>query len=312
MRKKERFVFDHKTLTYIPFEESRKKMILRILFPFIIIPLGTIFVINFLAQDEDMSLTTRLLKKQQELYFEKIESLSNFSDSIDMQLRQMEIRDNKLYSTIAERTPLPSSIRDAGHGGSENNMNFFSVAESVYIKTESLLSRVRVQQKSFEEIHKLLKEKKSRWQHMPVIPPIATKDITRIGDGFGRRYHPILKYFRPHEGIDLICEKGKPIHAPANGIVIETRYSISFGNVIKIKHTNEIITLYAHLNKFNVKKGQIVQRGDVIGFAGSTGLSSGSHLHYEIHRNGIPVDPENFIHTSFTQEEYEQILSLNK
>ncbi len=311
MRKKERFVFDHKTLTYIPFSESRKKRLLRVLIPFIIIPLGTIFVINFLTPDDDFSLKARILKKQQELYFKKIESLSGFSDSIDMQLTQMEIRDNNLYSAIAGRTPLPSSMRDAGHGGSKNNVNYFSVAESVYNKTESLLSRVRVQEKSFEEILKLLKEKKSLWQHMPVIPPVATKDITRIGDGFGRRYHPILKYFRPHEGIDLICKKGKPIHAPANGIVIETRYSISFGNVIKIKHTNQIITLFAHLSKFNVKSGQIVKRGDVIGFSGSTGLSSGSHLHYEIHRNGIPVDPENFIHTSFTQKEYEQILSLN-
>lgn len=312
MKKEEKFVFDPKTLTYIPAEESRKKWLLQIIIPFVFIPILTIYIINYLIPNQETSLASRLLLKQKEKYFEKIASLSLVTDSLDEELSQMEKRDNVLYSTVAERNPLPFSIRGAGHGGSENNMNYYTAAESVYIKTESLLSRARVQQKSFEEIHDLLEKKNTLWEHMPVLPPIATKDLTRMGDGFGRRYHPILKYFRPHEGVDLICEKGVPIHAPAKGMVIEIRRSISFGNLIKIKHTNELVTLYAHLSKFNVKEGQIVKRGDIVGFAGSTGLSSGSHLHYEIHRNGIPVDPENFFHNAFTQEEYEKILSLNK
>lgn len=312
MKKEERFIFDDKTLTYKPVIESRKRRILKLMIPFILIPAITIYSINYLIPDKTSSIESRLLLLQQERYIEKLESLSNITDSLELDLQEMKRRDDHLYSTVVERDPLPTSVRDAGFGGSDIGMNYHAITKEVYKKTGSLLSRAQVQQNSFKEIYDLLKQKNNYWEHMPVIPPVATKDLERFGDGFGRRFHPILKYFRPHEGIDLICDRGKPIFSPAKGVVIETRYSLSFGNVVKIKHTNKITTLYAHLSKFKVNEGDIISRGDTIGLAGSTGLSSGSHLHYEIHRNGIPVNPKQYIHSSFTQEEYDQILSLNK
>ena len=312
MSKTENFIFDQKTLTYVPAEKSRTKWIFKLLIPFVIIPVITIYTINYQLPNPESSISARLLLKQKEQYFKKLNMLAATTDSLYAELQEMKDRDNTLYSTIVERSPLPNTMRGAGYGGSKADNNYNAFTQSIHKKTETILSQARVQKESFEQIMEKLHEKNSYWECMPVIPPIATKDLERKGDGFGRRFHPILKFFRPHEGIDLICDKGNSVYAPAKGIVIECRYSLSFGNVIKVKHTNNLITLYAHLSKFNVKEGQTINRGDVLGFAGSTGLSSGSHLHYEIHRNGIPVDPELFFHSSFTQDEYEQILSLNK
>lgn len=310
MSKTENFVFDQKTLTYIPVKKSRKKWIFKCLITFVIIPVVTIYIINYQVPNPEASISARLLVKQKDQYVKKLKNLALTTDSLYEELQAMKERDDKLYSTVVERLPLPSTIREAGYGGSEADVNYNAITQSIHEKTETILSEARVQKESFKQILKKLHEKNSYWECMPVIPPIATKDLKRKGDGFGRRFHPILKFFRPHEGIDLICHKGKPVYAPAKGIVIECRYSLSFGNVIKVKHTNKLVTLYAHLSKFNVKEGQTINRGDVLGFAGSTGLSSGTHLHYEIHRKGVPVDPELFFHSSFTQDEYEQILSL--
>lgn len=310
MKKKEQYIYNPETLTYEFVKASRKRKFITCILVFILIPGLTMYIVNYMVPGNHSSLVAHYLMQQQKQYYQKLHSLSHVTDSLNIELKVMEERDNKVYSAVAERDPLPVTMREAGYGGSKSNARFSTITHTIGRKTESLLSRARVQQKSFEEIYDLLIQKDIYWEHMPVIPPLATNDVTRKGDGFGRRFHPILKYFRPHEGLDLIADKGKPIHAPAKGKIIETRYSLSFGNVIKIQHNKELVTLFAHLNKFNVKEGDTVMRGDTIGFVGSTGLSSGSHLHYEIHRDHIPVNPELFFHTPFTQKEYEEVINV--
>ena len=124
------------------------------------------------------------------------------------------------------------------------------------------------------------------------------------------RMHPILNIIRPHEGMDFNAPTGTPIHATADGRVIEAEYSTTFGNVVKIDHGYGMITLYAHMNGFNTRQGKMVKRGQVIGFVGNTGLSTGSHVHYEVHINGKVVDPVYYFFNDVSPEQYDMIVDL--
>ncbi len=118
-------------------------------------------------------------------------------------------------------------------------------------------------------------------------------DFTRISSGFNpRRFHPVLKKYRAHRGIDYAAPTGTPIRAAGDGKISRRYYDRGWGNVIFIQHANNIVTVYGHMSKFGkYRKGQRVQQGAIIGYVGSTGLSTGPHLHYEFRINGVHVDP---------------------
>jgi len=113
----------------------------------------------------------------------------------------------------------------------------------------------------------------------------------RISSGYGYRYHPILKYRRLHTGVDIAAPTGTPIHAAGNGEVISAGWRGGYGNCVIIDHGGGKATLYGHMSRLNVRSGARVSQGDVIGFVGSTGLSTGPHCHYEVRINGTPVNP---------------------
>lgn len=117
----------------------------------------------------------------------------------------------------------------------------------------------------------------------------------RIGDTFGLRYHPILKVRRPHRGLDFRAGHGSPIYAADRGMVIFSGWFGSFGKVVILDHGGDITTLYAHASRLVVEKGQVVDRGQLVAYVGSTGLSTGPHLHFEVRRNGTPVNPMGFL-----------------
>jgi murein DD-endopeptidase MepM/ murein hydrolase activator NlpD len=140
--------------------------------------------------------------------------------------------------------------------------------------------------------------------------PIYNEDLKLIGAGFGMRMHPILNIYRMHEGIDFFASTGTAVFATADGVVTDARESETFGKVVEIDHGYGLTTLYAHLNGFKVRKGQLVKRGDVIGEVGNTGLSSGEHLHYEVHVNGKEVDPVNYFFKDLSPEEYRKVVAI--
>ena len=140
--------------------------------------------------------------------------------------------------------------------------------------------------------------------------PIANDDLLLTGSGFGMRLHPILKIYRMHEGMDFFAYIGTDVFATADGIVKDVRISETFGKVIEIDHGFGILTLYAHLNAFNVKEGQRVKRGNIIGQVGNTGMSSGQHLHYEVHIDGKEVDPVNYYFQDLSPAEYRKVVAI--
>jgi murein DD-endopeptidase MepM/ murein hydrolase activator NlpD len=148
---------------------------------------------------------------------------------------------------------------------------------------------------------------------LPAIQPISNKDLTRTASGFGWRIHPIYKIRKFHEGMDFTSPTGTDVYVTADGIVAEIERDPyrGYGNKIVVDHGFGYKTLYAHLEGFNVKLGQKVTRGDIIGYVGSTGLSTAPHLHYEVHKNGKPVNPINYYFNDLTAQEYDQIIDIS-
>lgn len=245
------------------------------------------------------------------------DNLDHRLDVYDRTLNAIEVLDDSIYRSLVGKHPLPWSIREAGVGGSEpgSELNIAGYPERV-IRTADRINRMdshlKVQENSYRDVMKQALKNSVKLSHLPAIMPISNDDLLMTGSGFGMRLHPILKIRRPHEGIDFFAYIGTDVYATADGFASDVRVSESFGKVIMINHGYGMETLYAHLSAFNVKKGQRVKRGQVIGKVGSTGLSSGQHLHYEVHINGTEVDPVNYFFNDLTAEEYKKIVAISQ
>lgn len=216
------------------------------------------------------------------------------------------------YRVILDSQPLDSSIREAGIGGSEK-INKAQLAEyplvlSEYRFFEKVKHRLQVELQSYDEIATMYEEKSRMWAARPAIQPVSNKTLTHLHATFGERFHPVLGYVRDHKGLDFTADVGTPVYATGDGVVKIAYFSATFGNVIFVDHNFGYETRYAHLAKFNVKKGQLVKRGDIIGFVGDTGLSKGPHLHYEVLYKGLQINPINFFQRDLSNKEYEKLV----
>lgn len=146
-----------------------------------------------------------------------------------------------------------------------------------------------------QEIGKLLESQSSLFSDIPSLWPIQG-GIGHISMDFGQNKHPFTGQWYIHKGVDLSTYRaGDPILATASGQVVTVEYDPGFGNYIIIKHKHGFFTRYAHLRSFRVQRGQLVQQGDIIGYIGNTGVSTGPHLHYEVHIGSDVVDPIKYL-----------------
>jgi murein DD-endopeptidase MepM/ murein hydrolase activator NlpD len=237
-------------------------------------------------------------------------------DNLDKVLDYLQQTDDNIYRTIFEAEPIPASLRAGGIGGVNRYADLEGFTNSdLIIETAKRLDKIRkkayVQSKSFDDLIVLAKEKEDMLRCIPAIQPISNRDLTRTASGWGLRIHPIYKIIRFHQGIDFTAPTGTEIYATGDGKVLEVKsMRRDYGNHIIIDHGYGYTTVYAHLDRFNVKKGQVVKRGDVIGFVGSTGLSTAPHLHYEVKLNNRNVDPANYFFNDLTPEEYERLIEI--
>lgn len=145
--------------------------------------------------------------------------------------------------------------------------------------------------------------KKIFLEHVPSVLPIDKSDFVLVS-GFGNRIHPFFKTLRKHNGIDLAARQGIPVYATGAGVVIDKPYDLEgFGNIVAIDHGFGYVSIYACLLKTEVRRGKKVNRGDVVGYVGRSGIASGPHLHYEIRKNDVPVDPINYFFMSLKPNE---------
>lgn len=175
----------------------------------------------------------------------------------------------------------------------------------------NLKMRVAYQEKSYDEINDMIKDKEKLLAAIPAIQPVSNKDLSRIASGFGYRIDPVYKVTKFHAGLDFTAPQGTPIYATADGVVKEANYNEGgYGNHVVINHGYGYETLYGHMYKIKARAGQRVKRGEVIGYVGSTGKSTGPHCHYEVRKSGQPVDPVYFFYNDLTPEQYDRILKL--
>ncbi len=242
--------------------------------------------------------------------------LNKKMDEIEQVLDHIEDRDNNLYRVYFNTSEIPEEQRRAGFGGVNRykQLEGYNNSELVINTTkrvEILSKQLAIQSKSLDEIVKLAKEKEQLLAAIPAIQPIKNENLKHMASGYGYRNDPFTKIRKFHSGMDFSAKTGTPVFSTGDGIIERADNSLSgYGNCIVIKHGFGYETLYAHLSKYKVKRGQKVKRGDIIGFVGSTGRSEAPHLHYEVHKNGQVVNPLNYYYGDISAAEFAAISKM--
>lgn len=237
-------------------------------------------------------------------------------DRLDNVAQDLQERDDNIYRVIFEAEPIPDDVRKVGIGGTDRYSKLKGFKNSALIintakRTDELSNKLYVQSKSFDDVFEMARNKEKMMACIPAIQPISDKYKRRISAFYGYRIHPIYKTKIFHEGIDFSAPTGTDIYAAGDGVVVQnTRSNYGYGNILKIDHGYGYMTVYAHLHKNLVRKGQKVKRGQIIGTVGSTGLSTGPHLHYEVRKNDRRVNPIYFFFNDLNVEDYDEIIKL--
>jgi cell division protein FtsB len=243
--------------------------------------------------------------------------LQNRVNFLNDNIKELEERDNSIYRGIFESAPLPDSIR---YGKTYTIAN---VENYAYMEPEKMLvtikegmniltNRISVQRRSYDTLEHMVSSKEQMLHCIPAIQPISNKSLRHLASGFGYRIDPIYKTVKMHTGLDFAAPAGTPIYATGNGRVSEANYDNSgYGNHVIIDHGYGYATLYGHMVRIKSRPGQQVNRGEVIGWVGSTGKSTGPHLHYEVIKTGHKIDPVHFFFNDLSASEYERMVKIS-
>ncbi len=313
------YYYNTETCNYEPVKVTRKDMFFQILgFLAIsgVIAAGLIYVYqaNFRSLKE-----TRLLEENQRLSLDW-QILDEELDAAYSVVKELEFKDDEIYRVILDTEPIPVSVREGGIGGTNRygdilreNIRQKDLILRTYQELDNLKKKLYIQSKSYDHISELLEEKERMWASRPAIQPISNEELVRIASGFNpARFNPVAKRVMPHKGIDFTASKGTPIYATGDGVINKVYRSASYGNVVFLNHGYGYQTRYAHMSKFNVKPGERVRRGQVIGYVGNTGRSVSDHLHYEILFKGQHINPINFFQRDLSNEEYEKLIEISE
>ena len=313
---KVKYHFNPKTLSYSKIENSvwirLKKTGIFLLTALLFGGVSLVFLGQFVESPKE-----KLLKRELDNLKINYELLDRKISQAEEVLYEIQERDDKLYRVYFEAEPIPNAIRKSGFGGVNRYKHLEGFDNSLLVISNSkrldvLSKQIYTQSKSLDEIVELAKNKNEMFLHIPAIQPVANKDLNRMASGFGYRLHPILKYRKFHAGMDFSAKTGTPIMATGDAVVKKVLRTGGYGKHVVLDHGFGYETLYGHMNKYIVKRGQKVKRGEVIGYVGSTGLSSGPHLHYEVHKNGKVMNPVNFYYNDLTPAEYAKLLKMSQ
>ena len=311
-----KYYYDTKTLSYkrikLSNTEKAKKYLL-----FISSSLLLSLIIIFMFFQFFDSPKEKRLKNEIENLTDQYNIIDNNIKEIEIVLDDIQKRDDNIYRTIFEADPIPNSIRKQGFGGVNRYKKLSGFSNSEIIinttkKIDQLTKQLYLQSKSFDEIINLAKNKTKMLSSIPAIQPVSNKDLSRMASGYGYRIHPIYKTRKLHTGMDFSAKNGTEIYATGDGVVSKVRKSRrGYGNHVKINHGFGYETLYAHMSKYIVKRGQKVKRGEIIGYVGNTGTSVAPHLHYEVHKDKKKINPVNFYYNDLNPDEYEKMLEIS-
>lgn len=246
----------------------------------------------------------------------QLQVLNSQVDQMQIVMKDFEQRDENLYRVLFGAEPIPLSVRMGANKriayyDSIARMTNSQLASDLTVKVDLLAKETYIQAKSYDELLELAKTQEVRMENLPAIQPVLNKDLKRTASGYGMRIDPVYHVRRFHAGMDFSAPIGTDVFATGNAKVVFTGWKQGYGNTVELDHGFGYTTVYAHLYKIIVRKGQNVKRGDVIALVGNTGKSTGPHLHYEVRYQDKPVDPRNFYFYDLTPEQYDQMIQLS-
>lgn len=315
---KVKYYYDSETLSYRKVERKRGRTIRKIsLFIGASLIMGALLTIAVFNFGLDTPKERRLERENAnlQLQYSLLESKMDIASKV---LENIQERDNEIYRVLLDANPIPNEVRTAGFGGVNRyqNLEGFDNSEMIISSTkriDQITKQLVIQSKSLDEIAKLTEDKEKLLAAIPAIQPVSNEDLTRMASGFGYRTDPFTKKRKKHWGMDFTAPRGTPVYATGDGKVTRADASAAgYGKHIRIEHGYGYQSLYAHLSKYNVKKGQKVKRGDLIGFVGSTGRSEAPHLHYEIFKDGNKINPIHFYYGKLSAAEFYELLEQSQ
>ncbi len=312
-----KYRFNPKTLNFerirLSTWQKTRRMVLLLLPGLAVGLLGIFLVYQFVDSPKEAE-----LRRENKQLLVQYELLNKQLGELETVLGDVRRRDDNIYRVIFEADPLPESMRRAGAGGINRYRDLAGYASTELVvdtrrRLDQLTRQLVVQSRSLDEVADLVLRKQEMLASIPAIQPIPNEDLTQTAGGFGWRIHPIHKILKFHAGMDFTCKQGTPIHATGDGKVVFAEYSTNgYGMHVIVDHGFDYESLYAHMSKLEVRVGQKVKRGDVLGLVGNTGLSAGPHLHYEVHKGGEALDPANYFFNDLSPAEYARMLEISR
>ena len=276
--------------------------------------IGVIFLYLFLIFFP--SPREKQLIREKEALSTQLENLNRQVDQMQIVMTDLQQRDDNLYRVLFGAEPIPLSIRQ----GTKRKIEYYEqlsrmtnkqLSADLALKVDILEKEIYVQAKSYDEVLDMAKNQEIRMENIPAIHPVLNKDLKRVASGYGMRIDPVYHVRKFHQGMDFTAPTGTEVFATGNAKVKFAGWKQGYGNTVILDHGYGYETLYAHLYKALVRKGQKVRRSDIIALVGNSGKSTGPHLHYEVRLNGRPVDPRNYYFYDLSPEEYDQMIQLS-
>lgn len=312
-----KYYYDTETCKYERIRTRKSDVILNglgILSLTLMMAIGLLFLYSsYFESPKELILRNEV--KELEFYYDKLNKDVEMLSTI---LNNVEHRDDNIYRVVLGAQPIEKSVRDAGVGGADRyadirkkGITHTDLVVGLHEKVDKLRRKLYIESKSQDEVVQLAENKEKLFAAIPAIQPIANKQLIALASGFGFRVHPIYKVKKMHSGIDFAAPIGTPIYATADGkvVVVDVKFS-GYGKMVEIDHGFGYRSRYAHMHEFAVRTGQNIKRGDLVGYVGNTGMSTAPHLHYEVHINGVQVDPVHYFFNDLSAGEYERILEL--
>lgn len=313
---KNRYRFNNKTLEFEKVQVTSKDRLLKffshLLTGVVFATAIILFAYNFIESPKE-----KMQQREIDNLVLNYEILNDRLKQVVAVVEDLQDRDDNIYRVIFEAEPIPSSMRKAGFGGTDRyaslrGYKYSDIVVNTSRTMDMIANQLYVQSKSFDEVFEMAKNKELLLAALPAIQPVSNRELRRIASYYGYRTDPFYKIKKFHEGLDFSAPVGTEIYSSGDGVVTRIeRLRGGYGNYVVIDHGFSYETLYAHLSKFEVKRGQKVKRGQVIGYVGNTGKSTAPHLHYEVRRNGRPVNPVHYFFNDITVEEYDQLIELS-
>lgn len=307
-----KYFYNPKSLSFEKVSENRRYMIWRVIgfSALIIVSVGltALVLAQFLTEKFDHSAAA-----SQSNTLSAIRSLEKQIETLDQQISELQQKDVDVYRAIYGVDPPKLEKLEKANYNALLKLSYGDNLKKLHERMDQIKSLVATQDKSYKQLEKLIKNRSDLVNSIPAIMPVANKDLRRMASGFGYRLDPFYHTFSFHGGMDFTAEVGTEVYATGDGRVSKvSQETWGYGNHVIIQHGHGYTTLYGHLSRFAVRAGEKVKRGQLIGYVGNTGRSTGPHLHYEVRKNDNPLNPAFFYRNDLTDEQYQQMLELSQ